>query len=44
MLPSDPDLYEPPLFRRVAWPQLAALAAIGLAVLVPLLLAVALAS
>ena len=40
----DSDLYDPPLFRRMAWPQIGALAGIGLAVLTPLLLAVVLAS
>ena len=46
MSPSDAPFYidEPSPFRRAAWPQIAALAGIALAALVPLMLAVALAS
>ena len=42
----DSDLYvdEVSVLRRAAWPQIAALVGIALAALVPLLLAVALAS
>ena len=44
--PTDSDLYvdEAPLYRRAAWPQIAALAGIALAALSPLMIAVALAS
>ena len=46
MSPSDAPFYidEPSLFRRAAWPQIAALAGIALAALAPLVAAVVLAS